>query len=280
MNKTNVILFADYGSDDPRTAEWVGCVKQADPLLDVYPAHIWIPRHDVNRAGSFLYTTLPFWPAGTVFTCTVRRASDAPDIPWIAVCMENGCIALLPDNGTITMVMQNLGIAELRRLNGVRSDLEAAKSAGLLASGQQTFAQAGPLLDASEVKQFTWPAAKIAPGLAEGVVALVMQNFGNLITNIPIEAFEKTGMRNGDTVRLTITRGTECMYCEKALLHSSFGFAGDGEPVVFNGSNGFMDFGLNRRNFVKSYLPALQDPEEDVSAYSVRIEKECGVAAQ
>lgn len=280
MEKANIVLFADYGSDDPRTAEWVGRVKQADPLLNVYPAHIWIPRHDVNRAGSSLYTTLPFWPAGTVFVCTVRRTSDAPDIPWIAVQMENGCIALMPDNRAITMTMQNLAIAEFRRLEGVQSDLDAARSAGLLASGQQTFAQLGPVLGASEVKRFSWPAAKIAPGLAEGVIALVMQNFGNLITNIPIEAFEKTGMQNGDAVRLTITRGTECVYSESALLHSSFGFAGDGAPVVFNGSNGFMDFGLNRSNFVKAHLPELQNPEEDVSAYHVRIVKECGVAAQ
>lgn len=280
MSSANVILFADYGSGDPRTAEWIGRVKQTAPLLDVYPAHIWLPHHDVNQTSSCLYTTLPFWPSGTVFVSTVRRRSDPPDIPWIAVRMENGCIALMPDNGTITTVAQNLPISEIHRLHGVVTDLDAAESAGLLASGQQSFDQLGGATELSAVKQFPLPPVQIREGIATGAIALVMQNFGNLITNIPIAAFAQTGLKNGDTVRLTVTRGTECLYSEPALLHRSFGFAEDGKPVVFNGSNGFIDFGLNCRNFVKTYLPALQDPEEDPFAYSVRIEKECEVAAQ
>ncbi|MGM9538585.1 MAG: SAM-dependent chlorinase/fluorinase [Candidatus Onthomonas sp.] len=271
MGYASVVLTADWGSESPRTAQVIGCVKQADPALEVCPAHIWLGRGNVGQSSDLLYSMLPFWPAGTVFLNLVHRAEG--ETVWLAAVMKNGCVVLTPDNGSITMPLKVLGAAGLYRVPGENDDFQAARLAGRLAREGLSASLLGRPVTAEEVALLPWSDPVLAPGRAAGVISQVMQNFGNLYTNIPIAGFQTTGIQAGDWVQLTIRKGEQVIFDQKSLYHHSFGFAEDGAPIVFNGSSGFMGFGLNRRNFVKTYLSQLEQPGQRPTEYQVSIVK-------
>ena len=271
MSYASVVLTADWGGGSPRTAQVIGCVKQADPSLEVCPAHIWLGRQDIGQASGMLYAMLPFWPAGTVFLNLVHAAEG--ETAWLAAVMKCGCILLTPDNGSITMPLRVLGVSGLYRISGETDDFRAARLAGEIARNGLSTGLLGKPAEEGEICQLPWTEPVLAPGRASGVIVQVMQNFGNLTTNIPISAFQTTGIQAGDWVRLTVTRGGQVFFDQEALYHHSFGFAEDGAPIVFNGSSGFMGFGLNRRNFVKTYLSQLEQPGQPPTEYQVSIVK-------
>ena len=52
----------------------------------------------------------------------------------------------------------------------------------------------------------------------------------------------------------------------------SFGYVPEGEPVVFNGSSGYLDIGLNKKSFIDEAMPQILKAENPLDFY-VRIEK-------
>lgn len=275
MGKANVVLLSDFGSADLRTVSYEGVIKHVDPLLDVYPANIWIPRQDLRAAAGVLYSTAPFWPAGTVFLTEVRK-SGQDSVRELALRLANGCIALAPDNGLLTMVIQSLKVDAIRAVDPalLSGPFPIAELAGRLAAGQLSFDALGAAVTPEEICLFDLTPPVLAPGLAEGAISLVMRNFGNLTCNISIDEFERTGIVSGDTVRLTVTLDGQTLFDQSVLYHRSFGFAPPGEPIVFNGSSGFMGFGLNQASFVQAYLPHIMEEGVDPFDYKVRIEKQ------
>lgn len=266
----STVLVTDSGRDGVRAAALMGAIKRVDPTLEIYPTHLWIASGDIRAAGGTLHGMLPFWPAGTVFLCSVARADDA-GLRWLAVSMENGCVAIVPDNGLLTMTYHALPIREIRVVQGACDELACAEAAGKLAAGTVAFETLGELVN--NPRLLAWTEPTVAPGRAEGCAALIMQTFGNVVTNLRVEDFERTGIQNGDTVQLSVHHRADCLFRGDALVHRSFGYAADGAPIVFNGSDGFVAFGLNRRNFVKTHLPRQEAFPEELSAYRVVIEK-------
>lgn len=271
---TSIVLLSDFGGADPRTAAMTGVIKNIDGKLDVYPANIWIAPQDLRMASGVLYSAAPFWPAGTVFLTEVRRRGQEPQRE-LALRLPNGCLVLAPDNGVATMPILTLGVEEIRAVRPalLQGEYPTAALAGRLAAGLVGMEELGERVGPGDIRQFDLTPARISEGLAEGAIAMIMRNFGNLTCNISIDEFEATGIRSGDMVRLTVTRNGEALFDREALYHRSFGFAEPGAPIVFNGSTGFMGFGLNQASFVAAHLPGIEDEGVDVFDYKVRIEK-------
>ena len=68
----------------------------------------------------------------------------------------------------------------------------------------------------------------------EGIFEINDPNFGNLWTNIPLRAFNGAGFEYGDTVHTVVRHEGNVMFDERVLFHKSFGFAGKGEPMIYN----------------------------------------------
>ena len=275
MSKGNVVLLSDCGSAHTHAAEVTGAILAQEPGLDVYPGHIWLEPGDVRQASGVLYSTAPFWPAGAVLLADLLGAPAASD-RWLALRLANGCVALAADNGVLTMPLLTLAVDQLRQVRPALLDAgacPAARLAARLAAGRLRFEAVGEEIAPDAVRQFDLTPARVSPGLAEGAVSMVMRSFGNLTCNISIEDFERTGIVSGDTVRLTVTLDGEALFDQDVLYHRSFGFAPPGAPIVFNGSSGFMGFGLNQASFVQAYLPHIMEEGVDPFSYKVRIEK-------
>ena len=152
-------------------------------------------------------------------------------------------------------------------------DLDVARRVrlGALLSETLTFESIGPVLPADELFLFNIAPAKIAEGVAEGQVFMLLKTFGNLTFTIGTDEFENTGIRHGDPVHVTFTKDGKTVWEADTTFQPSFGYVPEGEPVIFNGSSGYLDIGLNKHSFIARCLP--QIAEDDPLAYYVRIEK-------
>ena len=97
------------------------------------------------------------------------------------------------------------------------------------------------------------PPMDVEAGRAMGCVTEIMEPFGNLETNIKIDDFEKTGITQGNIVRVIIKNNDELVFDKAMLFHRSFGYAPAGGEICYNSSSGYMGIAMNQHNFAKTY---------------------------
>src|SRR3990170_6376646 len=154
-----------------------------------------IPPHDVLAGALELAATCKYFPAGTIFVAVVdpgvgsaRRgvAADTGDYRFVA-----------PDNGVLTQVLREAPakkIVELTERRYARPTVSRtfegrdrfAPAAAWLAKGVQLTALGRAV---TSYQQIEIPRADVTATALRGVVLLV-DRFGNLVTNIDRRAFE------------------------------------------------------------------------------------------
>jgi S-adenosylmethionine hydrolase len=242
-----------------------GVCKSVDPELEIYDVAHSIPKFNIERASSHLRGILPFWPQGTVFVSVVdpgvgtsRKASVAKTV--------NGYYIVTPDNGSLTGVLNEFGISEIREIDETINRLKGTEKTSIfhgrdlfaycaarLAAGVIDFEGVGPNYPVSEIVTFSIPAVSVEENAARGCVTELMEPFGNLETNIRIEDFEKTGIAQGETVRVTIRRRDKTVFEKPMLYHRSFGYAPPDGEILYNSSSGFMGIAMNKKDFARTY---------------------------
>lgn len=261
--KPTVVYQGECGYESTHFAKVAGVIESTSPNTDIMECNVAFEKGNVPQACAFLYTNAPYWPGGTIFISEVGEGRP------IAVKLPSGSIVLTPDNGTITMVIGHYGFEAARLLD--EEDFVLAKTAGELAKGKP-FEELGKPVVLEDLVLLEMPKATIKEGVAEGAVAMLLKTFGNITFTIGTDEFEDTGIRKGDTVKVTFTRDGKVEWEDTMTYQPSFGYVEEGAPVVFNGSSGYMDIGLNRKNFIKRCLPQILDVN-DPGEFKVRIEK-------
>jgi len=274
MQKREIAIQTDFGTTDGRAAKLIGTIKRVDQTLDVCFSENKCPHGDVMLAGTLLHNSLAFFPNGTVYVSIVESGTG-DNQPYAALAYADQII-LTPNNGTLTIWTDNYGLKALRRLDTAKvpEGMDAyAYFAARLANGTLSYDDLGPSCAVSDVKRYSVRTSTISNGYARGGVLSVMENFGNLNLTVSIEEFEKTGIRFGETVRVTLERdGTVAFDCT-IPYDRSFGYAALGAPILFNGSTGYIGLGLNQESFAQRYMKDRYDHPEGIAAYDVTIRK-------
>ena len=266
-----IVLHLSSGPSSTEFARFTGIIQREAPQTQV--SFGTLTMDSVLPLTEYLYTTVPYWPEGAIFFSNIHGPHDPGNKEWIAVKLNNQSIVFSPNNGTASLVIKHMGFQEVRRmdLSSCGEDEYApVRLAARLAKGLP-FEEAGPLLPPEEFTILSLPKATISQGKAEGVVTILLKTFGNLTFSIGIDEFEKTGIQNQDPVRVTFTKEGQIVYQEEMTYQKSFGFVEEGAPLIFNGSSGYLDIGLNKRSFIDECLPSLLT--DDPLAYQVLIEK-------
>jgi S-adenosylmethionine hydrolase len=265
MEKPFICLQSDFGLYWGSVSSMHGVIASIDPALQVRDISHLLPMYQPWAASFCLNYTMPCWPEGTIFVSVVdpgvgtsRRACAAKT--------ANGQYVITPDNGTLTHVKAFPGIVEVReideklnrrpgtsRYNTFHGRDLFAYTAGRLAAGIIGFEGVGPAYPAGDIESFPLLPPEIRAGYASGHISMADHHFGGATTSIPIEGFEKTGIAYGDRPLVTITCKEREFFREQVLYHRSFGFAGMGEPILYNGSTGYMIIGLNQASFTDKY---------------------------
>ena len=265
--KPSVVIQSDCGYASTTFAKFAGMIETIAPHTDVVETNLSFEKGDSLPMSAYLYTLVPFWRDGTIFVSLMN------DERKVAIQLENNSILLGSDDGFSTMCIEHFGFKGARLLSTKQfqdDEFILARASASLVNGL-SFEELGEELTLEELNLFHLPPVRIEEGLAEGVIAMLLKSFGNLTFNIATDDFERTNIKHGDTVKVTISKEGNTVYEDIMTYQPSFGYVEVGKPVVFNGSAGYMDIGLNLKSFINECLPELL--ENDPTQYNVRIER-------
>jgi S-adenosylmethionine hydrolase len=249
-----VALLSDFGTHDHYAGTMKAVVVSVCPDATLIDITHDIPAHDVMTGALELAASYRYFPAGTVFLVvvdpgvgSVRRglAAEAGDYRFVA-----------PDNGVLSAVFRELPpkrIVELTERKYARPTVSRtfegrdrfAPAAGWLAKGIGLTSLGRAVHD---YQRLALPEATVEESAITGVVVLV-DRFGNLITNIDHRTFDQ--FARGVSIAVTID-GHEVpkvvpTYAESAAgeICALFGST-DHLEIAINSGNAAAQLGLGR----------------------------------
>ena len=196
-----VTLLTDFGTNDPFVGVMKGVILQRSTRLTIVDVSHAIEPQQVGDAAFWLAQAFPWFPEGTVHVAvvdpgvgTLRRA---------VVGRAAGHLFVAPDNGLLEAVARGASGFEAREIDaerlGVRPtsrtfhgrDLFAPVGA-LLASGALAFDAVGPTCTLTATNHVPEP---VLGGRSAAGCVVVIDRFGNLLTNLTPAAFPAGGAR-------------------------------------------------------------------------------------
>ncbi len=259
-----VVLQSDKGTRHGAAAQMKGVALTIDSYLQVVDSTHDIAPFDVWEAAQTLDAALAFFPAGTVFVSAVDGGPLSDRQP-VVMLTETGQFIATPDNGTLTLVAENYGVAEVRVIEVTRNpepgdqyyytfagrDVFVATAAAL-AGGVIRFDDVGPSVGNAYVR-LGLDEPRIGAGTVTGFVSLIHHPFGNLWTNIDQETFGSLGVSYGDVLTVTISEGDRVVYQESATYAAAYPDIEPGAPIILLNNVGNMSLALSFANFAEAH---------------------------
>lgn len=275
MQKKLIAIQSDFGTVDGRSARLIGTIKRIDASLDVCMTENKCPKGDAVVASTLMYSSLPFFPEGTVYVSIVERTNG--ENPACAALTLDDKIILTPDNGALTIWIHRYGLKALRRLDTTVCPAGMnpyAYFAAQLARKAITYESLGEEYPVSQAETFAMYPPQVSFEIVTCGVFSVLENFGNLNLTVSVEEFDQSGIQAGDLVHVTVDRNKSIRFDETIPYDRSFGFAALGAPILFNGSSGYLGLGMNQASFADTYLKDRFDHSGAVAEYRVAIRKQ------
>ena len=259
-----VVFQTDFGLKDGAVSAMKGVAMDVSPDLKLFDLTHEIPAFNIWEAAYRLEQTVAYWPAGTVFVSVVDPGVGTTRRS-VVLKTKSGHFIVTPDNGTLTLVAQSLGIAELReideKINRRKGSEKSytfhgrdvyAYTAARLASGVISFEQVGPVLQ-GEVVSIPFQKAKFEDGRISGTIAILDIQYGNIWTNIPDDVFKQLNVKVGDSVRVSVYHDKVKKYEGKMPYATTFGSVAKNKPLLYLNSLMQVAFALNLGNFSNTY---------------------------
>ncbi|ASU33210.1 SAM hydrolase/SAM-dependent halogenase family protein [Mucilaginibacter xinganensis] len=259
-----VVFQSDFGLKDGAVSAMKGVAMGVSTDLKLYDLTHEIPAYNIWEASYRLEQTVRYWPAGTVFVSVVDPGVGTTR-KSVVLKTKSGQYIVTPNNGTLTLVAQSLGIDEIREINEAvnrRKDSQKsytfhgrdvyAYTAARLAAGAITFEQVGPLLP-KQVVSIPYQQAVMDGKILKGNIPVLDVQYGNVWTNIPDTLFKQLGPKYGDVVHVSIFHKNKQVYKGDMPYTQTFGAVAEGKPLAYLNSLLQVSFALNMGDFAKTY---------------------------
>lgn len=248
FDKPILVFQTDFTYAEGAVSSMYGVVKTVDRELEIFDGTHQIPQYDTWSASYRLYQSLQFWPEGTIYVSVVDPGVGTPRKACVAKTVD-GYYLVTPDNGALTHVKNMIGIESVREIDESVNRLRGKGTEGVaifhgrdvfgytaarLASGIIDFEGVGPEYPVDEIISHDIHLPEITPGCVKGIFEINDPNFGNVWTNVPLQAINDAGFSYGDMVQVKISCEGEVKFQERVLFHQSFGFAKQGDPMIYN----------------------------------------------
>ncbi len=257
-----VVFMTDFGTRDRFVPSMRGVAMAVEPALKLHDLTHEIEPFNIWEASYTLAGTIPYWPEGTVFVSVVDPGVGT-DRRSVVAKTADGKFVVTPDNGTLTLVQDQIGITEMRVIDesvNRRPGTEEfatfhgrdvyAYTGARIASGTIRYEETGPLMDSQIVKiEYTPAALSEDENELTGTIAKIEYPYGNPATNIPAELFNKANGQDVETWKVEIYNGSGIVYSEPVPFAKSFGYVEQGEPLLYIDSLGNLGLALNGDNF-------------------------------
>ncbi|HIF6804197.1 TPA: SAM hydrolase/SAM-dependent halogenase family protein [Escherichia coli] len=262
-----LILQTDFSLKDGAVSAMKGVAFGVDHNLKIFDLTHEIPPYNIWEGAYRLYQTASYWPQGSVFVSVVDPGVGT-DRKSVVLKTKNGQYFVSPDNGTLTLVAQTLGIDSVREIDEKANRLKGSEKSytfhgrdvyaytgACLASGAITFEQVGPELPA-KVVELSYQKAKATKGEVKGNIPILDIQYGNVWSNISDELLKQAGIKLNDTLCVTISEGSQQKYAGKMPYVASFGDVPEGQPMVYLNSLLNVSVALNMDNFAQKHQVA------------------------
>lgn len=265
--KPILVFQTDFTYAEGAVSSMYGVVKTVDRELEIFDGTHQLPQYDTWSASYRLYQSLQFWPEGTIYVSVVDPGVGTSRRACVAKTID-GYYIVTPDNGALTHVKHFIGIESVREIDETKNRLRGKGTEGVaifhgrdlfgytaarLASGIIDFEGVGPEYSVDEIVTHEILKPNVTQGKVQGIFEINDPNFGNLWTNIPLQAFQEAGFTYGDYVNVTIWHEEKEVYSERVLFHQSFGFAKKGDVMIYNNELMKVAMAVSQGNFCKKY---------------------------
>ena len=259
-----VVFQSDFGLKDGAVSAMKGVAMGVSADLKLFDLTHEIPAYDIWEAAYRLQQTVAYWPAGTVFVSVVDPGVGTARRS-VVLKTKTGQFIVTPDNGTLTLVAESLGIAELReideKINRRMGSEDSytfhgrdvyAYTAARLAAGVISYEQVGPLLT-GQVVTIPYQKAGLEGKKIRGAIPILDIQYGNVWTNIPEPLFRQLGVSFGQVLHVVILHQGSPVYEGDMPYSATFGGVPLGKPLVYLNSLMQLSFALNQDDFAKTF---------------------------
>ncbi len=258
--KHALVFQTDFGLKDGAVSAMKGVSFGVDKDLSIFDLTHEIPVFNTWEAAYRLYQTVMYWPAGTVFVSVVDPGVGS-ERKSVVLKTKSGHFIVTPDNGTLTLVAEHLGIEAVSQIDEKVNRLPGSElshtfhgrdvyayTGARLAAGVITFDGVGPQLP-KEVVSIPYQQAEFIDGKLCGTIPILDIQFGNVWTNIGNDLFQKMELSYGDQVGVTIYHGESVIYYGTMPFAHAFSEVPQGYPLVYLNSLLNVSVGLNQDSF-------------------------------
>lgn len=264
-SQSNALVFqSDFGLKDGAVSAMKGVAYGVSPEIDMFDLTHEIPAYDIWEAAYRLYQTAPYWPKGTVFVSVVDPGVGS-ERKSIVMKTKTGHYFVTPDNGTLTLVAEHMGIAEVRIIDETTNRLKNSDSSytfhgrdvyaytgARLASGTIPFEKVGSQV-LREVHRISYQKAIFENGIVKGNIPVLDVQYGNVWTNIDRKTLAKLSAKIGDKLNITIYKEGKLVTTGVVTLSNTFADVAVGENLAYMNSLGNFAVGINQASFSEKY---------------------------
>ena len=261
FSQNKIVVFqSDFGLKDGAVSAMKGVAMGVSADLKLFDLTHEIPAYNIWEAAYRLEQTVAYWPAGTVFVSVVDPGVGT-ERKSVVLKTKTGHFIVTPDNGTLTLIAESLGIAALREIDEVVNRRKGSEksytfhgrdvyayTAARLAAGKISFDQVGKLL-LNEVVSIPYQKAELDGKKIKGTISILDVQYGNVWTNIPAALFNQLNVTVDDMVQVTIYQNKVKKYQATMPFKETFGRVAKGKPLAYLNSLLQLSFALNQGNF-------------------------------
>jgi S-adenosylmethionine hydrolase len=263
--QNNTLVFqSDFGLKDGAVSAMKGVAVGVSPGIKLYDVTHEIPAYNIWEASYRLVQTAPYWPAGTVFVSVVDPGVGT-ERKSVVLLTKSGHYFVTPDNGTLTLVAEQMGIQEVREIdeavNRRKNSNESytfhgrdvyAYTGARLASKVISYEQVGLKLQ-PEVVKIPYQKPSFENGKVIGGIPILDIQYGNVWTNVDKQTFGKLGVKAGDKVKVQVFNSKNKVYEGVVQYVNTFGEVREGGDVGYFNSLLNFSLGINMGNFSEKY---------------------------
>lgn len=259
-----LVLQTDFGVKDGAVAAMKGVAYGVSHDLDIFDLTHEIPAYNIWEAACRLQQTAAYWPAGTVFVSVIDPGVGSSR-KSVVLQTRSGHYFVTPDNGTLTLVAEQLGIQAVREIDEQRNRLPGSSASytfhgrdvyaytgARLAAGVIPFDSVGPRLPDSIIR-IPYQQASFKNGVISGNIPILDVQYGNVWTNIDAGTLAKLNLRFGDELRIRIYHQQHLIFDGSMPYVTTFAAVKVGKPLAYQNSLMNLSFALNEGNFAAEH---------------------------
>lgn len=263
--QNNILVFqSDFGLKDGAVSAMKGVAMGVSPNLKIFDVTHEIPAYNIWEASYRLVQTAPYWPAGTVFV-SVCDPGVGTKRKSVVLLTKTGHYFVTPDNGTLTLVAEQMGIQEVREIDEVKNRRKNSNesytfhgrdvyafTAARLASKTITYDQVGPKLP-NQIVSIPYTKPSFENGKVKGTIPILDIQYGNVWTDIDKKLFNQLGIKIGENIKVQVFNGEKSVYEGTVKYVNTFGEVPEGSDVGYFNSLLNFSLGINMASFSEKY---------------------------